>query len=47
MRDVQTIATDKRGVCQAVCLSRDSTRLHCAGSFDTAFDKSLWLLVFF
>jgi len=27
---MQTIVTDDRGVCPSVCLSRSSTRLHCA-----------------
>jgi len=27
---MQTVVTDDRGVCPSVCLSRGSTRLHCA-----------------
>jgi len=30
MHEMQTIVTDVRGVCPSVCLSRGSTRLHCA-----------------
>jgi len=30
MHEMLTIVTDVRGVCQSVCLSRGSTRLHCA-----------------
>jgi len=30
MHVMQTIVTDDRGVCQAVCLSHSLTRLHCA-----------------
>jgi len=30
MHEMQPIVTDDRGVCQSVCLSRGSIRLHCA-----------------
>jgi len=30
MHEMQTNVTDDRGVCQSVCLSHGSTRLHCA-----------------
>jgi len=30
MREMQSIITDVRGVCLSVCLSRGSSRLHCA-----------------
>jgi len=30
MHEMQSILTDVRGVCQSVCLSRGSSRLHCA-----------------
>jgi len=30
MHEMQTIVTDVRGVCLSVCLSRGSSRIHCA-----------------
>jgi len=30
MREMQSILTDSLGVCLSVCLSRGSSRLHCA-----------------
>jgi len=30
MHEMQAIVADVRGVCPSVCLSRGSTRLHCA-----------------
>jgi len=30
MHEMQSIATDVRGVCQSVCLSRGSSQLRCA-----------------
>jgi len=46
MHEMQ-IVTDVRDVSQSVCgsVTRGSTRLQCAGSFGTAFAKSLWPLV--
>jgi len=41
MHEMQAIATDIRGVCQSVCLSRGSTRLHCAKTGETDQDP-LW-----
>jgi len=47
MHEMQTIVTDVHGVCLSVCLvtAAQLARLHCAGSFGTAFAKLLWRLV--
>jgi len=47
MREMQTIVTDVRGVCQSVCLSVTRRRVQpvLAGSFCAAFANLIWPLV--